>query len=1798
MLLLEKIVETLDPPPELLNIAYQLSSLLISLLALNKIDLPSSLRQNNETLIALLTKVSEIEVFHTKIANEPQRNNTGNALSKMMRKHPVAALFSISVFDEANDYTKNVFYCVSALIFWSYFHKIPQLVLDEITIKTRLFIEEYCDIEIKKNFIIEIDKNIASLSIDLLLRVWLSLLLQKSEAAKCHQSLFGYAVRLADVQPISIIDDFKPLSKHYQTDKLHPPLTLHTSNITPIKNISPDVKATIQKRRYIPLLKHKENIAEDNSIELADISVESSHYIDEQALDQSYLYGSRLALQELMQLSLRPVALLDYEILMITERIKQALCSDDIDEIKSAVLALLLLCTSKGYEYLENISINRNEIPNTNTDCICLKTKTWNRFDIRMPDSFTATEEQKKHLKQVDHLLRLPLPLVLISALEKLINRQGVDCIAVKDLFKDDLDNFLITARITKLLKKGVNQCKNISPASIRNLLFEKISKKETPAIASLLLANTEYASNTSLYYLFQSHRNMVFLYQNSLKELGFESNTMEVNAELYCGSELAILLWPSKDIVSVKYNEIITDYKVIDEQSSISSLIRIHNQITLYSTLILLITTGHRPRIEYSFSDFTIDEEKELIYITDKQNFCDSALRILPLADVVLENLKTYRIHCDRLSRLTQKYCPLLTQKLLRSSQNLRDTNQPLLYLINQDLTTRPVGYSEIERYLDMWDLPTNAFRHYFCSFLQGTSASGIVGNFMGHIRSGEHIYSNDSLFCHDDLLINKRAINALAESLNCQSLMLVPKAGRKIPLISYDKDTVYTPRYLLPGQAFNKSKLRHSVRKLINEVYKDNSQFFKDIKATKESLLTSILEDENLSTREFNYKLKMLDKFMTKIVGTKKLPAISKTYADNENTTLGLHTDSLFKAKQADRVKEELQTWILSKTQNKTMTRNTANREFVKIILSLVVHASFSFTIDVEFIRALKSPVFKDGSILWLAWTDSKNKKQRIFIDAITAQLIINNPVYLKTKLNHPSEISKKLFQYLSKKIKILPIQQKLVENKRIDINKLIRFLNNRFFFTHTGLSQSYLNQKQETTHLSNEILTRWLRNSPCYKIETEGSENDSFTAQSLIPPNKKINDDKSISLGIEILSDIRDKLNQQFSRSGYTSSEMLISIVQGSWASKIDLIPKKDLNLQQMIDQSHLLTESTIATLCWLYHTAGKPGKGRKTIAIKTLLSYISKVAKPLIITADIQPFFTLSKSELQNLYIKVIESRKVKNKNEAAEVLRTFHNYIYDSFKVPKVSWLEIEPSIYSKTNNVRANIISYREYEEILLFLENDDSLTTDEILINQTIFTLCYRTGLRKSEAENLMVDEVDFDNGIIHIKTNRYDRVKTLKSNRRIPMHLFLSPDEINRLKQLVQRTLQFNDQKRNIGIFSKPLDHTKLIDFTTHTNAIVQAMKTVTYDPSMSLHICRHSFANYLYLLVSRGEFPPSIKNELKLWSRTQDNYQQFTQKLINVLINEQFSPHKILHAISLLLGHLEVTTTIKNYVHVLDIISAAENEKRLNQSLEIKHLKWVNNLPIHHANKIVSRFDTQQRRHIAISYYQLKQFKHFSEVDVVRINDITPLKNNPQTAKKKISLVYNMAMFEVVLRALEEKISIEEIVKKVTFSEAEIEKIIKISEQLKNKIAYDGVIIHSSDSNIEFYNDYAKSKKTKAYINTPSYKTILDKLNKLENKDRTSLLGIWLDNYDRKISGYTFKNRVDADIFKKIINKLEYKLVEKEDDFILIDDAKKMYTSLFDIINPARGEAKKSINLKFDHALFLIAIHESFS
>ena len=94
---------------------------------------------------------------------------------------------------------------------------------------------------------------------------------------------------------------------------------------------------------------------------------------------------------------------------------------------------------------------------------------------------------------------------------------------------------------------------------------------------------------------------------------------------------------------------------------------------------------------------------------------------------------------------------------------------------------------------------------------------------------------------------------------------------------------------------------------------------------------------------------------------------------------------------------------------------------------------------------------------------------------------------------------------------------------------------------------------------------------------------------------------------------------------------------------------------------------------------------------------------------------------------------------------------------------------------------------------------------------------------------------------------------------------------------------------------------------------------MKLITAEPTMRFHHCRHSFANWLYLLLSLPE-----KRQANFYPFTRHAYFDVTnrERVMKRLALVEYSRKK-LWAVSILLGHSSPSVTMASYIHTSEFL-----------------------------------------------------------------------------------------------------------------------------------------------------------------------------------------------------------------------------------------------------------------------------------
>lgn len=221
----------------------------------------------------------------------------------------------------------------------------------------------------------------------------------------------------------------------------------------------------------------------------------------------------------------------------------------------------------------------------------------------------------------------------------------------------------------------------------------------------------------------------------------------------------------------------------------------------------------------------------------------------------------------------------------------------------------------------------------------------------------------------------------------------------------------------------------------------------------------------------------------------------------------------------------------------------------------------------------------------------------------------------------------------------------------------------------------------------------------------------------------------------------------------------------------------------------------------------------------------------------------------------------------------------------------------------------AKVFSKNEVQQIVQILQSVESGVNDAALRLeiQRHFRLSAAMGVRRSETLHLR--PLDIDEDMLRIRPYGEHQLKTLGSERVVPMNL---------LSQTIKKGLDdiYKNKKDSILISDENSEH------RTFFAQISQILKKVTGDVDLSLHHLRHTFASAYTLkcLQTVVDFK-ALTIELPWLQTWMPSNEQF-----NTLVGNEGQVGQGIKAISRVLGHLHESTTLKHYIHILFLATYA--------------------------------------------------------------------------------------------------------------------------------------------------------------------------------------------------------------------------------------------------------------------------------
>lgn len=245
----------------------------------------------------------------------------------------------------------------------------------------------------------------------------------------------------------------------------------------------------------------------------------------------------------------------------------------------------------------------------------------------------------------------------------------------------------------------------------------------------------------------------------------------------------------------------------------------------------------------------------------------------------------------------------------------------------------------------------------------------------------------------------------------------------------------------------------------------------------------------------------------------------------------------------------------------------------------------------------------------------------------------------------------------------------------------------------------------------------------------------------------------------------------------------------------------------------------------------------------------------------------------------------------------------------------------------RVHQASAKVFSKKEVQQIVQILQSVESGVNDAAsrLEIQRHFRLSAAMGVRRSETLHLR--PLDIDEDMLRIRPYGEHQLKTLGSERVVPMNL---------LSQAIQKGLDdiYKNRKHSILISDENSEHRPFF------NEISQILKKVTGDVDLSLHHLRHTFASAYTLkcLQTAMDFN-ALTIELPWLHNWMPSNEQF-----NTLVGNEGQVGQGIKAISRVLGHLHESTTLKHYIHILFLATYAYSMQQQQPNLHIAFFKRV--------------------------------------------------------------------------------------------------------------------------------------------------------------------------------------------------------------------------------------------------------------
>jgi len=312
----------------------------------------------------------------------------------------------------------------------------------------------------------------------------------------------------------------------------------------------------------------------------------------------------------------------------------------------------------------------------------------------------------------------------------------------------------------------------------------------------------------------------------------------------------------------------------------------------------------------------------------------------------------------------------------------------------------------------------------------------------------------------------------------------------------------------------------------------------------------------------------------------------------------------------------------------------------------------------------------------------------------------------------------------------------------------------------------------------------------------------------------------------------------------------------------------------------------------------------------ITFNSITRYLGSLRPPFEKIAYAVNLLDMDDEDLTIFYERILEASNAKDKLYVAERLAEFHRYARREYAIEDPNWNELpELSKLIHVSPLTFNEMEYQSAFRLLLHTKESNRIAKE---IPALILMFCYRFGLRMAEALGLLREDIVTIEStlVIHIRNNKFRRLKTIASRRQLPLLFGITKKESTLLASWLARHEAKHGNNRSLPLFYEKDNSTFLPDRSLVGKLINAALKVATGNNEVSLHHARHSAAREIALCVigeSIGHVVPKASSAV-------------LKNAATILLGRTNPSRRTLWAVSRHLGHARRETTLRNYLHFL--------------------------------------------------------------------------------------------------------------------------------------------------------------------------------------------------------------------------------------------------------------------------------------